>query len=100
MSPEDFRQYGYEIVDWIADYFERMEKLPVLSQIEPNSLKSKLPISAPTEGEQFDNIIKDVEQLILPAITHWNHPNFHGLFSTSTSSVGVFGEMLTAAFDL
>lgn len=99
MPPEDFRQYGYEIVDWIADYFERMEKLPVLSQVEPNSLKSKLPVSAPTEGEQFDNIIKDVEQLILPAITHWNHPNFHGLFSTSTSSVGVFGEMLAAAFD-
>lgn len=99
MPKEDFRKFGYEIVDWIADYFERMENLPVLSQNEPNSLKNALPESAPETGENFSDVIEDVENLILPAVTHWNHPNFHGLFSTSTSSVGVFGEMLTAAFD-
>ena len=54
----------------------------------------------PESGEEFDAVLADVDQLILPAVTHWNHPNFHGLFSTSTSSVGVFGEMLTAAFDM
>ncbi|MEP6848097.1 MAG: pyridoxal-dependent decarboxylase [Acidobacteriota bacterium] len=100
MSAEDFRRNGYVIVDWIADYFERMEDLPVLSQVEPNWLKSKLPASPPADGEDFEQIFADVEKLILPAVTHWNHPNFHGLFSTSTSSVGVFGEMLTAAFDM
>lgn len=99
MPKEDFRKYGHQIVDWIADYFEEMEKLPVLSQVEPNWLKSSLPRSAPESGEDFGEILKDVDTLILPAVTHWNHPNFHGLFSTSTSSVGVFGEMLTAAFD-
>ena len=100
MPKEDFRRFGHEIVDWIADYFERMEHLPVLSQIEPNWLKDNLPNSAPEQGEDFQAIFDDVERLILPAVTHWNHPNFHGLFSTSTSSVGVFGEMLAAAFDM
>lgn len=100
MPREDFRKFGYEIVDWIADYFERLEEFPVLSQNQPNGLKNALPTSAPETGEDFSDIFADVEKLILPAVTHWNHPNFHGLFSTSTSSVGVFGEMLSAAFDM
>lgn len=100
MPADDFRKYGYEVVDWIANYFEHIGEYPVLSQVEPNWLKSKIPTSAPESGEDFGEILKDVDSLILPAVTHWNHPNFHGLFSTSTSSVGVFGEMLTAAFDM
>ncbi len=100
MPADDFRKYGYEIVDWIANYFEHIGEFPVLSQVEPNWLKKSIPASAPETGEDFGEILKDIDKLILPAVTHWNHPNFHGLFSTSTSSVGVFGEMLTAAFDM
>ncbi len=100
MPQADFRKHGHEIIDWIADYFERLETFPVLSQNAPNDLKNALPKSAPEKGESFPQIFGDVEKLILPAVTHWNHPNFHGLFSTSTSSVGVFGEMLSAAFDM
>lgn len=100
MPKEDFRKFGYEIIDFIADYFENLETFPVLSQNQPNDLKNALPKSAPEKGESFPQILGDVENLILPAVTHWNHPNFHGLFSTSTSSVGVFGEMLSAAFDM
>ncbi|MEO6588209.1 MAG: pyridoxal-dependent decarboxylase [Pyrinomonadaceae bacterium] len=100
MKAEDFRRFGYQIVDWIADYFEKMETLPVLSNIEPGWLKSNLPDSAPEQGEDFSDVLDDVEKLILPAVTNWNHPNFHGLFSTSTSSVGIFAEMLSAAFDM
>ncbi|MDQ6785351.1 MAG: aminotransferase class I/II-fold pyridoxal phosphate-dependent enzyme [Acidobacteriota bacterium] len=100
MSAADFRRYGYEIVDWIAAYFERLEDLPVLSQNEPNDLKNALPKSAPEAGEDFGAIFNDVEKLILPAVTNWNHPNFHGLFSTSTSAAGIFGEMLAATFDM
>jgi len=100
MPVEDFRKYGYEVVDWIANYFEHIGEMPVLSQIEPNWLRNSLPASAPENGEDFGEVLKDVDRLILPAVTHWNHPNFHELFSTSTSSVGVFGEMLTAAFDM
>src|SRR5947208_6859163 len=97
---DEFRRYGYQIIDWIADYCDQMEKLPVLSQIEPGCLKYNLPASAPLTGESFEDVLADVDRLILPAVTHWNHPNFHGLFSTSTSSVGVFGEMFAAAFDM
>lgn len=100
MPPEEFRRFGYQVVDWIAEYFERIEDMPVLSQIEPNWLKDNLPSFPPEAGEAFGEVLKDVDRLILPAVTNWNHPNFHGLFSTSTSSVGVFGEMLSAAFDM
>jgi len=100
MSAEDFRRVGYEIIDWIADYSQNIEQFPVLSQIEPNWLKDNLPKSAPDKGEDFTEILKDVDKLILPSVTHWNHPNFHGLFSTSTSAAGIFGEMFSAAFDM
>jgi aromatic-L-amino-acid decarboxylase len=99
MPPADFRRFGYEIIDWIADYFERLEKFPVVSQVAPNALKNKMPARAPVTGEDFEKIFADVEKLILPAMTHWNHPHFHGLFATSTSAPGIFGEMLCAAFD-
>ena len=100
MPTEDFRRFGYQIIDQLADYFDEMENYPVLSQVEPDWLKSNLPLSAPEKGEDFGTILGDVDKLIMPAVTHWNHPNFHGLFSTSTSSVGVFGEMFAAAFDM
>lgn len=100
MPGEEFRRYGYAIVDKIADYFENIDEFPVLSQVEPDWLKNSLPSSAPETGEDFGDVLKDVDRLILPAVTHWNHPSFHGLFSTSTSSVGVFGEMFAAAFDM
>lgn len=100
MPTADFRRFGYQVVDQIADYLEQIENFPVLSQIEPDALKNAIPDSAPETGEAFGDILGDVEKLILPAVTHWVHPNFHGLFSTSTSSVGVFGEMFAAAFDM
>jgi aromatic-L-amino-acid decarboxylase len=100
MPPDEFRRVGYEMVDWIANYFEHIEEYPVLSQITPGWLKENLPTSPPESGDAFADVIADVDRLILPSVTHWNHPSFHGLFSTSTSSVGVFGEMLAAAFDM
>lgn len=100
MPKEDFRRYGYQIIDRIADYFEGLENLPVLSPVDPDWLRGELPKAPPEKGEDFGAVLDDVERLIMPAVTNWNHPNFHGLFSTSTSSVGVFGEMLAAALDM
>ncbi len=100
MPIEEFRKNGYAVIDRIADYYEQMESLPVLSQVEPDWLRNSIPKTAPEHGEDFGEILKDIDRLIMPAVTHWNHPSFHGLFSTSTSSVGVFGEMFTAAFDM
>ena len=99
MDREDFRRIGYALVDWIADYFSRIDDLPVLAQIEPGDLKAELPNAPPQQGEPMDQIIADVDRLIVPALTHWCHPSFFAYFATSTSSPGIFGEMLSAAFD-
>ena len=100
MPQADLRKFGYQIIDRIAEYFESIETLPVISQIEPGSLAAALPKKAPETGEAFEQILADVDRLIIPAVTNWNHPNFHGLFSTSTSAAGIFGEMFSAAFDM
>lgn len=99
MSKEEFRRFGHQLIDWIADYFDRIEQLPVLSQIEPGSLKAQLPLAPPAEGESMERIVEDIDRLILPALTHWCHPSFFAYFATSTSGPGILGELLTAAFD-
>lgn len=99
MSTLEFRRFGHELIDWISDYFNRIEDLPVLSQIEPGDLKAQLPSSPPGTGEPMEQIILDVDRLIVPALTHWSHPSFFAYFATSTSAPGIFGELLSAAFD-
>src|SRR6476661_2999486 len=99
MSKEDFRRLGHDLIDWIADYFEHIDELPVLAAIEPGDLKSKLPPSAPVHGEPMEAIVADLDRLIVPALTHWSHPSFFAYFATSTSAPGIFGELLSAAFD-
>src|SRR5437763_12168189 len=100
MPADEFRQYGHELIDWIADYFEHIEDLPVLAQIEPGDLKAQLPSTPPEHGESMEAILADVDKLIVPALTHWSHPSFFAYFATSTSAPGIFGELLSAAFDV
>jgi aromatic-L-amino-acid decarboxylase len=99
MDKEEFRRFGHELIDWIANYFDHIEDLPVLAQIEPGDLKAQLPVSPPQTGEAMEEIIADVDRLIVPALTHWSHPSFFAYFATSTSAPGIFGELLSAAFD-
>jgi aromatic-L-amino-acid/L-tryptophan decarboxylase len=99
MNKEDFRRIGHELIDWIADYFENVEEHPVLAAIEPGDLKAQLPSTPPVNGESMEKIVEDLDRLIVPALTHWSHPSFFGYFATSTSAPGIFGELLTAAFD-
>jgi len=99
MSKEDFRRLGHDLIDWIADYFDNIDQLPVLAAIEPGDLKAQLPASAPVQGESMEAIIADLDRLIVPALTHWSHPSFFAYFATSTSAPGIFGELLSAAFD-
>ena len=99
MTSEEFRRVGHELIDWVADYFDNIEQLPVLAQIKPGELKAQLPTSPPEHGESMDRIVADLDKLIVPALTHWCHPSFYAYFATSTSGPGILGELLTAAFD-
>ena len=99
MSSDDFRRFGHQLIDWVADYFDQLEDLPVLAQIEPGSLKTQLPAAAPEQGESMEQIIGDLDRLIVPALTHWSHPSFFAYFAASPSAPGILGELLSAAFD-
>jgi aromatic-L-amino-acid decarboxylase len=99
MSPEEFRRFGHEVVDWVAGYLSRPEAYPVLAQVEPGQLRSQLPASPPERGEPMSEILADVGRLVVPALTHWNHPSFFAYFATSSSAPGILGELLAAAFD-
>lgn len=99
MNAAEFRRFGHELIDWISDYFEKIDEFPVLAQIEPGDLKDQLPSMPPEQGESMAKIIADVDRFVVPALTHWSHPSFFAYFATSTSAPGIFGELLTAAFD-
>jgi aromatic-L-amino-acid decarboxylase len=100
MPVEEFRRFGREMVDWIADYLAHPERVPVLSKVKPGYLKDALPESAPKQGEPMEEILADVDRFILPGVTHWNHPSFFAYFSVSGSGPGILGEMLSAAFNV
>ena len=100
MSPEEFRQYGHQVVDWIADYLSNVDERPVLAQVEPGFLKKAVPTSPPLNGEDMTSILADMDSLILPGVTHWNHPGFFAYFSTSGSGPGILGEMFSAVFNV
>jgi len=96
MTPEEFRRRGREVVDWIADYWQRVESLPVLSQVQPGQVRAGLPQQPPAQGEPFEAILHDVETVILPGVTHWQSPNFFAFFPANASGPAVLGELLSA----
>jgi len=93
---EEFRKYGHEIVDWIADYLTEVEKYPVKSQVKPGEIRSSLPAEPPIVGEPMESILSDFREKIVPGITHWQHPAWFAYFSSNSSPVSVLAEMLTA----
>ncbi len=100
MPPEEFRKYGHQLIDWIADYFTNIEDYPVLSKVKPGDIKNSIPSSPPLNGEKMDAIFSDIDKIILPGITHWNHPNFMAYFNSTSSGPGILAELLTAAFNV
>ncbi len=94
MSAEEFRRHGKEVVDWIADYYERLESLSVLSQAKPGEIRASLPAQPPQQGESFQSMLSDIDRLIMPGITHWQSPNFFAFFPANSSGPSVLGEML------
>jgi len=100
MSPSDFRKYGYAVIDWIADYLESPEKWPVLPAVRPGDVRDALPDSPPETAEPMDQILADFQKIIVPANTHWNHPDFMAYFANSATGAGVLGETLAAALNV
>ena len=96
MTPDEFRRYGHAVVDWIADYQSRVESLPVLSQVKPGEIRASLPADPPPRGEPFEAMLRDVEKLILPGVTHWQSPNFFAYFPCNASGPGILGDLLSS----
>ena len=96
MTPEEFRRHGRAVVDWIADYMERVETFPVLSRVAPGEIRAKIPAEPPAAGESFAAMLDDVDRLILPGITHWQSPKFFAYFPSNNSGPSILGELLSA----
>jgi aromatic-L-amino-acid decarboxylase len=92
-----FREDGYAAVDWAAGYLARVGALPVLAQVQPGELFAKLPASPPEEAEPFAHVLRDLDDLIVPALTNWQHPRFFAYFAVTASEPGIVAELLAAA---
>jgi aromatic-L-amino-acid/L-tryptophan decarboxylase len=94
-----FREDGYAAVDWAARYLERVDELPVLAQVAPGELSARLPQAPPETGEPFANVLRDVDELIVPALTNWQHPRFFAYFAVTASEPGILAELLSATMN-
>jgi aromatic-L-amino-acid decarboxylase len=95
----DFRADGHAAVEWAADYLERVRELPVLAQVEPGEVRSRLPASPPERAEAFADVLRDLDEILLPGITHWQHPRFFAYFATTASEPGILAELLASALN-
>jgi len=96
MTPDEFRRYGRQVVDWLADYFECIETFPVLSKVKPNEIRSMLPEKPPSKGESFEDILSDMHSTIIPGITHWQSPNFFAFFPANNSGPSILADLLSS----
>ncbi len=96
MTPDEFRARGREVIDWIADYMEHVEEYPVMSTVKPGDITAKLPDHPPRRGEPFDAVLADLDEVVLPGITHWQSPNFFGYFPANASGPAILGDLVSS----
>ena len=96
MDSETFRQFGYRFVDWVVDYLNELEKYPVRSKVKPGQIRTQIPAQAPVQGESMERIFQDFKDIILPGITHWQHPSWFAYFPANNCPPSVLAELLTA----
>jgi len=94
-----FRDEGHAAVDWAADYLERVGDLPVLAQVRPGDIRARLPQSPPEQGEPFEAVLRDLDEILMPGITHWQHPRFFAYFAASAAEPGILAELLAATLN-
>jgi len=95
MTIDEFKNNGYKVIDWIADYYKNVDSFPVLSQAAPGDIRSQLPDHPPEDGETFEAVLADMNEKILPGITHWQSPNFFAFFPCNSSGPAILGDMLS-----
>ena len=95
----DFREDGAAALEWAARYLERLPELPVLAQARPGELAAKLPTAAPEQAETFADVLRDLDELLLPAFTNWQSPRFFSYFAVTSSEPAILAEMLAAALN-
>jgi aromatic-L-amino-acid decarboxylase len=100
LDPTIFKKEAHDVTDWIAEYLEHMNRYPVLARTKPGEIKSKLPRSPPEKAEPLHDIVKDFDSIILPGVTHWNHPRFFAYFSTTSTYAGIIGDMFSSALNV
>ncbi|CAN5574972.1 pyridoxal-dependent decarboxylase [soil metagenome] len=96
MTPDEFRTNGYALIDWIVEYIEGVEQFPVASQVQPGDIRAALPAHPPTVVEPFTDVLADLDNLVMPGITHWQHPSFFAYFPANISYASILGELATA----
>ncbi|HVQ46819.1 MAG TPA: pyridoxal-dependent decarboxylase, partial [Gemmatimonadales bacterium] len=96
MQADEFRRHAHELVDWMADYLDGVSKLPVTPGVEPGDIARRLPLSPPEQGEPFGQLFADFQSIVLPGMTHWNHPGWFAYFPGNNSPPSILAEMLTA----
>ncbi len=95
MNPEEFRRIGHQLIDWIADYRAHVAELPVMAPIAPGAIRAQLPATPPAAPEPFEAIFRDLDTIIVPGLSHWQHPNFHGYFPANSELASVLGDFLS-----
>ena len=100
MDPQEFRREAHRLVDWVADYLSSVELYPVLARVQPGDIQNALPAEAPERGESFDQILSDFERVLMPGITHWNHPGFFAYFAITGSGPGVLADLMSSALNV
>ncbi len=100
MPAEEFRRYGHQLIDWIADFLAKVGELPAFPPVQPGEIRSLLPSAPPQTGEAMEEILSDVDRVVMPGMAHWNHPRFFAYFTSSGSGPGILGELLSAALNV
>ena len=96
MTSDEFRKHAHELVDWMASYMDEVEKYPVKSSVKPGEVFTKLPDDPPVKPESFESFMKDLDEIIMPGMSHWQSPNFFAYFPANTSAPSILAEMITA----
>jgi aromatic-L-amino-acid decarboxylase len=99
MDAASFRAYGHQLVDWLSNYLEHADQYPVLARVKPGDIAAALPAHPPEQGESFDAILADVDRVLMPGITHWNHPGFFAYFAISASGPGILADLLSSGLN-